>query len=231
MCKQWISFPLHCYFLTSSTNLGLQLHLPQFVLASLHTALGTTAVSELKSRLDLSCLHTIVTGGEACVVELCIALTQQLQKYGAPGNVLTPAFGLTETCGGVTYSKDFPRRDIECNNEFATNGVCIPGSEMRITDENGTDIGQNVTGNLEFRGFVVFNKYYNNTEATTKSFNQNWFVTGDLGSIDSLGQLNLTQVTLGELFFPLFGCFESLPNVSAVLRHLDTPLYSKFVLN
>jgi len=161
---------------------------PNSFLASLLKALETPAASPLRSRLDLSCLRTIVSGGETSVVETCIALTKILQEYGALENVLAPAFGMTETCGGAIYSKNCPRRDVECNNEFATVGSCIPGMKMLITDGNGKDVGLEVKGNLEVHGPVVFEKYYNNPDATAISFNRPWFITGDLGFVDSLGQ-------------------------------------------
>jgi acyl-CoA synthetase (AMP-forming)/AMP-acid ligase II len=64
--------------------------------------------------------------------------------------------------------------------------------KMRITDENGKEIGYNVVGNLEVNGPIIFREYLNNPEATQASFNGDWFITGDRGFIDSLGQLNLT---------------------------------------
>ena len=165
---------------------------PNFFLASLRRALESPDATELRNSLDLSTLRTIVTGGEANVVETCVALTKLLNEHGASSNVLSPAFGMTETCGGSIYSKDCPRRDIECNNEFATVGSCISGMDMRITDDSGKDIGRDVAGNLEVRGPVVFSKYYNNPKATSDSFHDGWFITGDRGIIDSLGQLTLT---------------------------------------
>ena len=166
---------------------------PNFFLASLRRALERPDAAAFRSTLDLFCLRTIVTGGEANVVEICMALTRLLQEHGAPGNVLSPAFGMTETCGGSMCSKDCPRRDVECNNEFATVGTCVAGIGMRVTDEEGNDIGRDRPGNLEVGGQIVFKEYYNNPKATAESFNGKWFfVTGDRACIDSLGQLNLT---------------------------------------
>lgn len=163
---------------------------PNFFLAALRRAAEVPGA--LNVALDLSCLKTITTGGEANVVETCVALTEILHQRGAPNNVLSPGFGMTETCAGSVFSKDCPRRDIECKNEFATVGAAITGMKMRITDENGKEIGYNVVGNLEVNGPIIFREYLNNPEATQASFNGDWFITGDRGFIDSLGQLNLT---------------------------------------
>ena len=100
---------------------------PNFFLASLQRVMEPPALEQSIDKLDLSRLRCIVTGGEANVVEMYVALTQSLRKLGAPNNVLNPAFGMTETCGGSIYSKDCPRRDIERGNVFATVGVLFSG--------------------------------------------------------------------------------------------------------
>ncbi|MCJ1310483.1 hypothetical protein MMC25_004147 [Agyrium rufum] len=165
---------------------------PNFFLASLRRALDKQNESEGRLQRDLSCLHTLVTGGEANVVETCVALTKLFENCGTPSNVLCPGFGMTETCGGSIYSKDCPRRDVETNNEFATVGSSIPGVEMRIIDLNGVEVDVNRPGDVEVRGLAVFSTYHNNPKATSESFHDGWFITGDRGRVDALGQLTLT---------------------------------------
>lgn len=49
---------------------------------------------------------------------------------------------------------------------------------------------------------------------------------------DKMQQLNYTTVRKsGELFFSLFGCYRSRPNLSIVLRQLDTPFTPKMFLH
>ena len=64
--------------------------------------------------------------------------------------------------------------------------------EMRITNEEGKEAGIDVPDNLEVKGPVVLERYFNNKQATEESFNDGWFITGDQGVINSSGQLNLT---------------------------------------
>jgi long-subunit acyl-CoA synthetase (AMP-forming) len=117
-------------------------------------------------------------------VETCVALTKLLEEHGTAGNVLTPAFGMTETCDGALYSKDCPRRDVECKNEFATVGSSVSGMEMRITDSRGKVIGPNFSGHLEVSGPIVFQNTTIIRKPTAEAFNGIWFKTGDLGYID-----------------------------------------------
>lgn len=165
---------------------------PNFFLGALYRALEHGVFAKSIKELDLSCLKAIVSGGEANVVETCVALTKLLGQYGVREDVLKPTFGMTETCAGVIYSRDCPRRDVECGNEFAAVGSCIEGIEMRMTDNDGNEVGQNAVGNLEVCGPLVFSSYYNNPKSTKESFNGKWFMTGDRGFIDSAGHLHLT---------------------------------------
>lgn len=165
---------------------------PNFFLASLRRVLENVDRPTLRDIIDISCLQTIVSGGEANVVETAVALTKLLKDYGASDPVVSPAFGMTETCGGSVYSRECPRHDVKHNHEFASVGYSIDSMYMRITNIDGQDIGRNVVGNLEVRGPAVFSGYHNNPEATKDSFNGDWFITGDCGIIDEKGRLLLT---------------------------------------
>ncbi|KAL9083278.1 MAG: hypothetical protein Q9165_008584 [Trypethelium subeluteriae] len=166
---------------------------PNFFLAALWRSLNTSEGKDFLKDLDISHLKTIVTGGEANVVETCAALAQILESHGAPRNCLRPAWGMTETSGGSIYNNLFPDHDVKQRSEFASVGACVPGMEMRITDQFGNESVNGTIGNLEVRGPVVFSRYLNNAQATADSFRDGgWFATGDQGLIDASGYLNLT---------------------------------------
>lgn len=164
---------------------------PNFFLSSLVRALNTPEGLALRKTMDLSCLQTIVTGGEANVVETCLTLSELLSSHGAAKNCVKPAFGMTETSGGSIYNKLFPRHDIQQGYEFASVGKPIEGLEMRVTDDNGQELPHGSTGSLQVRGPIVFARYLNNPEATSEAFHNGWFVTGDQGMIDAAGHLRL----------------------------------------
>ncbi|MCJ1397906.1 hypothetical protein MMC11_001102 [Xylographa trunciseda] len=164
---------------------------PNFFLASLERVLESVRTSHT-AKLDLASLRCLISGGEANVVETCIALTKTLAAYGAPQNVITPGFGMTETCAGSIYGKNCPRYDASHNYEFASLGTCIPGIQMRVTAKDGSNLPPNRIGSLEVTGPIVFTHYYNNSIATADAFTHDgWFITGDLAFIDCSGQLNL----------------------------------------
>ena len=170
---------------------------PNFFLAKIRQAMMSESMKSRQriSRLDLSCLQFLATGGEANVVETCAALSELLGRYGAPRNVIVPGFGMTETCAGAIFNCRFPEYDLENGYEFASLGTCMPGMELRInvSTEEGEPrtAAPNESGNLELTGPVVFQGYFNNPSATADAFTQDgWFKTGDRAMIDAGGQLN-----------------------------------------
>ncbi|KAI1151962.1 acyl-protein synthetase [Nemania diffusa] len=162
---------------------------PNFFLARLATV-------EFEETWDLSSLAHIISGGEANDVSVCATVSNLLEKCGAPGNVIVPGFGMTETCAGSIYNLECPSSDIRNHYEFASVGRCIKGVEIRITTASKTDVvklaAPNEPGNIEVRGEVVFKGYYRNPEANNESFTPDgWFRTGDQGVINDDGNLRL----------------------------------------
>ena len=165
---------------------------PNFFLTRLVTAF--TAIDREDNSLNFSQFRTLVSGGEANVVETCVIVNNFFRAFGATCNVICPGFGMTETCAGAIYSASCPESDLRASRIFASLGVCIPGMEMRITIPESKSIAViNEPGQLELRGPVVFKRYYNNPMATATAFTcDGWFITGDLAFIDLAGQLNLS---------------------------------------
>jgi len=139
--------------------------------------------------VDLSCLRHIISGGEANVVETGRRFLDLLAPYGLSRDVLWPAFGMTETCAGLIYSREFP--EIDVGREFASVGAPIKGLEIRTVGESRALLGAGQIGELQLKGPMIFNRYHNNEDATRAAFTEDgWFRTGDLGEIDN-GRLTL----------------------------------------
>ena len=83
-------------------------------------------------------------------------------------------YGLTECSPVLTLSPyDEPIRPGSC-------GKVLPEVEMRVFDPNGEGVGE-----LAAKGGNIMKGYYNNPGATEDVFRDGWFLTGDLGYIDS----------------------------------------------
>ncbi|OTA89514.1 hypothetical protein M434DRAFT_23340 [Hypoxylon sp. CO27-5] len=165
---------------------------PNFFLAKLVAMTGSDTTQP--DRWDLSNLTVLASGGEANDVQTCVAASDLLMRHGSMRNVITPGFGMTETCAGAIFNLNCPDYDVAKGRTVASLGQCMRGIEMRVTDtETGKPAAPSSPGYLELRGAVVFDGYYRNPSATAEAFTVNgWFRTGDQASIDMEGNLSLT---------------------------------------
>ncbi|KAI8945519.1 acyl-protein synthetase [Xylaria longipes] len=169
---------------------------PNFFLAKLVAAVQSNGNldDDDNQKWDLSNLSILASGGEDNNVDTCLAASSMLYKYKAPRNVITPGFGMTETCAGAIFNLECPGYDIRRGGMVSSLGRCMDGIEMRITVP-GKELQlapPNEIGDLEVRGSVVFQSYYCNPRATMDAFTSDgWFRTGDQAMIDSQGFLSL----------------------------------------
>ena len=97
--------------------------------------------------------------------------------YGM-GMLVLEGYGLTETSPFVSINR--PNDFV-----FGTVGRAAPGSEVRIDPE---------TGEILVRGPQVMQGYLNQPDETAKAIDPDgWFHTGDIGELDSIGRITITD--------------------------------------
>jgi long-chain acyl-CoA synthetase len=127
-------------------------------------------------RVDFSGLKISLGGGMA--VQKAVA--EQWKKV--TGNVLTQAWGLTETSPAACIN---PFEIEEFNGSI---GLPIPSTEISARDDAGNDLGLNKTGEICVRGPQVMREYWQRPDETAKVMLPNgWLRTGDIGYIDDQG--------------------------------------------
>jgi fatty-acyl-CoA synthase len=113
-----------------------------------------------------------------------IALPEKLAQMQeiTPWAPHVSSFGSTESASHVTLALPDDPPDVR----FNTLGTPLPGMEIKIVDpETGADVGPGEIGELCWRGYNRFEGYFKDPEATAKAIDpDDWFHTGDLGSID-----------------------------------------------
>lgn len=125
--------------------------------------------------IDFSELRITLGGGMA--VQRAVA--EHWQKV--TGNVLTQAWGLTETSPAA------------CINPFALQefngsiGLPISSTEISIRNEEGKELGSGEAGEICVRGPQVMHGYWNRPDETAKVMIGDWLRTGDIGRIDPQG--------------------------------------------
>jgi fatty-acyl-CoA synthase len=137
---------------------------------------------------DLSSLRLVPCGGSAVPHSLMAAFEKEL------GVLIVQAWGMTETSPigsvahpppGVTSEQAWHYRD--------TQGRLLCAVEGRLVGDNGTVLpndGESV-GEVEVRGPWVTGSYYRDDDPG--KFRDGWLRTGDVGTIDPLGFVTLTD--------------------------------------
>jgi acyl transferase domain-containing protein/acyl-CoA synthetase (AMP-forming)/AMP-acid ligase II/acyl carrier protein len=138
---------------------------------------------------DLSCLRWMGNGAEAVVGKTTQQFLKLLSKYGLSENVVSPGYGMSETCSGIAHSDRF---NLKIKGEFIEVGAPIPGVSLRIVDEEGQILPSGKIGLLQVKGLTVTSGYYQQPELNREVFTTDgWFNTGDLGLIKE-GCLTIT---------------------------------------
>ncbi len=127
---------------------------------------------------DLSSLRNIASGGQALPVNLLDEI-----RAACPQAVMGTGYGMTEASGSLAQAvgEDFIR------NRSAA-GRVLPLAQMRIVDANGAVLPTGQSGEIQFRGAMAMQGYWNRPEETAAAFTADgWLRTGDVGYLDAEG--------------------------------------------
>ncbi|MBT6883128.1 MAG: acyl--CoA ligase [Rhodospirillaceae bacterium] len=95
-------------------------------------------------------------------------------------------YGLTEGFMTILDKNDFPRKPESV-------GACPPFLEMRIRDDNGSNLPANEIGEIVGRGPHLMPGYYKRPDLTAEAIKEGWLYSGDLGYMDEDGFLYLVD--------------------------------------
>jgi surfactin family lipopeptide synthetase A len=153
--------------------------------------INTQAEAIARRHWDLSSLHFILNGGEAIVARTSRRFLEVLAPHGLPATAMHPAWGMSETCSGVTFSHAFQRATTSDEDPFVEVGGPIPGFSMRIVDGQDQVIEEGQIGSLQVKGPMVTSGYYDNPSLNSEVLHDGWMTTGDLGVLHD-GRLTIT---------------------------------------
>ncbi len=126
-------------------------------------------LSKLRARLGFDRTALLLSGSAPLSVEVH-------EFFLAMGLELMEAYGLTETCPGLTTN-------MPGNFSLGTVGRPFPGVDIRIAED----------GEILAKGPNITSGYLNREESTAEAFDdEGWFHTGDLGSMDARGFVKIT---------------------------------------
>ncbi|WP_270180840.1 long-chain fatty acid--CoA ligase [Alkalihalobacillus sp. CinArs1] len=144
-----------------------------------------------KESYEISSLRAVVCGGSAAPKNIIRAFEE---KHNIP---FIQGYGMTETSPIVslsTLSSEMDNLTMEERIDTrATQGMVIPGLDVRVINENGDVPWDGKTmGELIVRGPWVASEYYKD-ERTQESFRDGWLYTGDIAKINGDGYIQITD--------------------------------------
>ena len=112
-------------------------------------------------------------------------LTETFERFEArTGQRILERYGMTET--GMIASNP-----LHGERRAGTVGRPLSGVSVRVSDEQGTPVARGEIGTVEVKGPNVFRGYWRMPEKTAQEFRDGFFITGDLGTIESDGYVRL----------------------------------------
>ncbi|HEX2787750.1 MAG TPA: class I adenylate-forming enzyme family protein [Ignavibacteria bacterium] len=143
---------------------------------------------EDSKKYDLKNFSHIICGAGPLTCELAKKFED---KFGLR---IVHGYGLSET---TCYSCFIPAnleqdQHLKWQNDFGfpSIGLAIDCNEMDIQDDKGNSLGENEKGEIVIRGHNVMKYYFDNDEVNRKTFEFEWFRSGDEGfyKYDDLGE-------------------------------------------
>jgi acyl carrier protein len=158
--------------------------------------------------LDLSCWRAAYVGAEPISPNLVEEFNRRLQSCGLQAGVLQPCYGMAEATLAVTMrprdqaarilsvsrsslAREKLARTPTANDDafsVVSCGPAIPGTEIRIVDEQRGELAEGRIGEIEIRGPSMFRGYWSAESGAGAS---GFFATGDLGFLHA-GELYVT---------------------------------------
>jgi fatty-acyl-CoA synthase len=139
--------------------------------------------------LRFSTLRRTVIGGSACPAAM-------MSRLGELGVYVQHAWGMTETSPmastGQLLAKHASLTDADRLAVRTKQGRAVYGVDLKIVDGAGRELpwdGRSA-GEVLVRGYWVVDGYFEQAKSPLKD---GWFPTGDVGTMDSDGYLNLTD--------------------------------------
>lgn len=128
---------------------------------------------------DLSSLRRLICGSAPLPPEVLEEFERRV-----PSAEILEGWGLTESCANGTLNRPGRRKP-------GTVGPPLPGTDLRIVDEDGDDLPAGEHGEVLIRSPAVSGGYWRDPEETAAAFRAGWLHTGDVGSLDDDGFLTI----------------------------------------
>ncbi len=129
---------------------------------------------------DVSSLRIVKYGGAALPYDQGLKVWERFRRP------VLPAYGGLDAGTMCSSFVDSPQEAL-----LKTVGKPLDGAEIKLVDENNTEVVLGEVGEVVVRGPHCQPAYYKNPEATGEVWQNGWCRTGDLASFDAQGRLTI----------------------------------------
>jgi long-chain acyl-CoA synthetase len=131
-------------------------------------------------KLDFSKLQITLSGGMA----LMDAVAHEWHE--ATGCVVSEGYGMTESSPVISMNPSG-------SEKIGTAGIPLPGTEIKVVDENGIEQEVGGVGELCVRGAQVMKGYWQREAQTAEVIVDGWLHTGDIVTVDEQGYIKIVD--------------------------------------
>ena len=147
------------------------------IFAGVPTMYGALLAVPDRDNYDVSALRVCLSGGAALPVEVLRTFDETF------GCQVLEGYGLSETSPVASFNHPDRAR------KPGSIGTPVDGVEIRVLDEQGTEVATGDVGEIVIRGHNVMRGYWQRPAATAAAITDGWFHTGDLGRVDDEGYI------------------------------------------
>jgi len=151
------------------------------IFPAVNTLFNALTNNEQFRQLDFSKLKIPIAGGMA------LQSTVAYNWKKVTGVRIVEGYGLTETSPVASVNP------LDGREKLGTIGWPVPSTDMRIVNEDGVEVPQGETGEIQIKGPQVMKGYYNKPEETDKVLKDGWFSTGDIGLMEADGYFKIVD--------------------------------------
>jgi HIP---CoA ligase len=187
----WLSSVMHGITMYPHAALDVPMLLDQIqheritILSGPPALFGAVLEHAAERQVDLASLRVAIIGAATIPPVLVRRMKDELGF-----DRITTCYGLTEATGVATIS----RQDDPLAKTVTTAGRAVPGVELGVLPADGTPARPLGEGEIVVRGYNVMRGYLAAEDNVASPVDQDgWLHTGDVGRIDELGYLRVTD--------------------------------------
>jgi acyl-CoA synthetase (AMP-forming)/AMP-acid ligase II len=136
---------------------------------------------------DLSSMRMMVNCSEPCRATAFDAFLSRFRASGIVPEALQVSYAMAENVFAVTQTtsgRSVPRSARAAYLDYLSSGRPIPGTTIRILNDDREEVGEGVLGEIVISGNCLFDGYHKLPHLSMQRLRDGWYASGDLGFME-----------------------------------------------